>query len=99
MRLTLASPGAENGGGQEKGRRSSEASRLFTEKWCQSGAKRGSKMEPKSGKITDGICMNFSTCLDAVFWWIFGCFGCQNRAQGGAKEEAEAMRKEKTRFA
>ena len=66
QKLTLATPGAENGAGQEKGGWCVEAPQHFSEKWCQSGAKMGSKMEPKSGKIMEEIWMNFGTCLDAV---------------------------------
>ena len=67
QRLTLASPGAENGARQGKDRWCFIAPQHFSEKWCQSGAKRGSKKEPKCGKIMKKICMNFSTCLLPVF--------------------------------
>ena len=56
-------------------------------------------MEPKSGKISQEIWMNFGTCLDAVFGGVSAVLAARIEPRGGAKEEAETTSMEQIRFA
>ena len=81
----LASPGAENGARQEKGRWLQLAPLHFNQKGCQSGPKMGAKMEPKSCKVSEEIWMNFGTCLDAVFGGVSAVLATRIEPRGGQK--------------
>jgi hypothetical protein len=45
----------------------------------------GAKMEPKSGKISEEIWMNFGTCLDAVFGGVSAVLAARIEPRGGQK--------------
>ena len=45
----------------------------------------GANMEPKSGKISEEIWMNFGTCLDAVFGGVSAVLAARIEPRGGKK--------------
>ena len=91
----MASPGAENGARQEKGRWFKLGLSHFNEKGCESGPKMGAKMEPKSGKISEEIWMNFGTCLDAVFGGVSAVLAARIEPRGGQKRRQKRRGRKK----